>query len=324
MLTTLLDAALDATVVPGYTRIGSTLRRRWWDEIPPLDGRTALVTGATSGIGRAAAQQLAHLSARVVLLARDADRGRRTRDEIARATGSEDVGLVLGDLSSVASTRAAVEAVVATEPFLHVLVNNAGVLAPARRLSPDGLELTFATNVLGTFLLTEGLVELLAASAPARIITVSSGGMYTQRVDLGDLQTARGDFDGPAVYARTKRAQVLLTDAWARRLAPRGVVAHAMHPGWVDTPGVQTSLPRFHRALGPLLRSPAEGADTITWLAAAAEPGRTTGGFWHDRRRRAVHRLPTTRERPGDAERLHEACRRLAAERTPTSGSLHG
>ena len=166
--------------------------------------------------------------------------------------------------------------------------------------------------MVGPFLLTNLLIPLLEESAPARIINVSSGGMYTQRIRVDDLQSERGQFDGPTVYARTKRAQVILTELWAQRLAGTGVVVHAMHPGWSDTPGVRFSLPRFYKATRPLLRTPAQGADTIVWLGAAAEPGRSSGRFWHDRRRRPTHLLPWTRETPQERERLWAECVRLS------------
>src|SRR5581483_6823603 len=118
---------------------------------------------------------------------------------------------------------------------------NAGVMTERRELSADGIELTFATNVLGPFLLTNLLIPLLEESAPARIVNVSSGGMYTQKLGVDDLQSDRGQFDGSKVYARTKRAEVILTELWAEQLAGAGVVVHAMHPGWADTPGVRSS-----------------------------------------------------------------------------------
>lgn len=316
MLADVLDRALDLTVAPGYSRLGFALRRRAWPDrgatLPPMEGRTVLVTGATAGIGRAAAERFAALGARTVLLARDGGRAAAARAQIVAATGNPDVHVVPADLSSLTSVRDAVARITEQETALHVLVNNAGVMSPERRLSPDGIELTFATNVLGTFVLTEGLLPLLTRSAPARIITVSSGGMYGQRLRLDDLQTERIAYAPAAVYARTKRAQVVLTEAWGTALAGSGVTVHAMHPGWADTPGVRDSLPRFHRVLGPALRTPEQGADTIVWLGAAAEPARSSGRFWHDRRPRPVHLLPSTRGDAGDGERLVAACRALA------------
>ena len=166
--------------------------------------------------------------------------------------------------------------------------------------------------MVGPFLLTNLLIPLLQTSTPARIINVSSGGMYTQRIRVDDLESERGQFDGPAVYARAKRAQVILTEIWAKRLAGTGVVVHAMHPGWSDTPGVRSSLPRFYKATRPLLRTPAQGADTIVWLGAAAEPGHSSGRFWHDRRQRPTHLLPRTAETHQEREQLWAQCVHLS------------
>ena len=136
--------------------------------------------------------------------------------------------------------------------------------------------------------------------------------MYTRALVIDDLQTERREYDGPVVYARTKRAEVILTELWAQRLAGTGVVAHAMHPGWADTPGIAGSLPTFHKVTRPLLRSAAEGADTIVWLGAADEPATCSGLFWHDRRPRPTHRVPWTKETPEDRERLWQACSELS------------
>ena len=300
----LLDRALDLAIAPGFSKLGYAARRGGWAPVPRMDGRTVLVTGATSGLGEAAARAFAELGARTLVLARDETRGRRA----AEAIGAE---LVVGDLASLASTRAAARQVAERAPSLDVLVNNAGVMRRTRELSADGHELTFATNVLGTFVLTEALAEPLAA-AGGRIVTVSSGGMYGQPLDVDDLQTERRDYDGVAVYARTKRAQVVLTELWAKRLAASGVTAHSMHPGWAATPGVAESLPTFNRVMGPFLRSVEQGADTIVWLGAAPEPAQTTGLFWHDREPRPTHRFPRTREREGDRERLWTSLEDLA------------
>lgn len=313
MVATLIDRALDLTVLPGYTKTGYALRQRdWAEDLPSLTGRTVVVTGATSGIGRAAAQRFAALGARVVLIARSQERGERAAAEIRAATGNSEVAVVVGDLASLESVKAAAATIVEQEAAVDVLVNNAGVLPPARELSVDGHELTFATNVLGMVALTEGLLPRLVATAPSRIINVSSGGMYTAKLDVDDLQAEHGDFDGAAVYAHTKRMQVILTEQWGERLRPAGVVVHSMHPGWVATPGVETSLPRFNKVMGPLLRDADQGADTIVWLGAADEPLRTTGRFWHDRRTRPTHRVPMTREREEDRTRLWDAVHRLA------------
>jgi dehydrogenase/reductase SDR family member 12 len=164
---------------------------------------------------------------------------------------------------------------------------------------------------------------MLERSAPARIVNVSSGRMYTQKLRAGDLQSEQEDFDRPTAYVRTKRAEVVLSEMWAQRLAGTGATAHAMHPGWADTPGVRSSLPRFYRATRPLLRSPHQGADTTVWLGAAAEPAETSGGFWQDRRRRPAHLMPGTRETELERDRLWSQC--LALSSIPTNqGRSHG
>jgi len=297
-----LDRALDLTVVPGYSRLGYSLRSRWWDELPRMDGRAVLVSGATSGIGLAAATAFAGLGARVHLLARNAERGERARQE----SGAERVWDC--DVSSLRSVRDFVRRFRDEQRELHVLVNNAGLLPAERSLSVDGYELALATNVLGPFLLTGLLAPALEADAPSTIVNVSSGGMYTARLTVDDLQTERHSFDGAPVYARHKRAQVVLSEMWAERLRDKGVAVHSMHPGWVDTPGLQRSLPRFYKLMKPALRSPEEGADTIVWLAATK---RTGGGFWHDREQRPTHILRRTRETDEERARLWAECVRL-------------
>jgi dehydrogenase/reductase SDR family protein 12 len=256
---------------------------------------------------------MARLGASLRLLVRDAGRGEDARRRIAAVTGNEDVRCELVDMSLRRSVRACAERLLAADDPVHVLVHNAGVLPAERRETSEGLELTFATNVLGPHLLTRLLRERLVASAPARVLFVSSGGMYTRRLDVDDLQSRVGSFDGRVAYARSKRAEVVLAERWAEEFAGTGVVVHAMHPGWADTPGIKTSIPTFQRVMRPLLRTPAQGADTIVWLAAAEEPGGITGRFWCDRHMRATHRLARTHETAVDRDRLWHALDALAA-----------
>ena len=187
-----------------------------------------------------------------------------------------------------------------------------GGIVSERRRSPDGYEMTFATMVLGPFALTNGLAPLLQADRSAgnrgRVINVVSGGMYTQALHLDDLAMEREPYRGSVAYARAKRAMVVLTEEWARRWRDRGVVVHAMHPGWADTPGIAAALPRFHSIVGPRLRTADEGADTIVWLAASDDAQRSTGRLWLDRRPRPTVRLPGTRVSRADADRLWETC----------------
>jgi NAD(P)-dependent dehydrogenase (short-subunit alcohol dehydrogenase family) len=325
----LVDTLLDRTIAPGYTRAGIALRRRlpgWTTALPRMDGRTVLVTGPTSGIGEAAATAYAQLGARVVLLARNVDKAATTQTRIARAVHDRDparaaaLRTVRCDVSSLASVRAAAAELIATEDRIDVLLHNAGAMPPERAHTDDGVELAFATNVVGPFLLTGLLQERLERSAPSRVITISSGGMYAQRLDVRDPQSLAGAYRPATVYARNKRAQVVLGELWAARLRGTGVVTHAMHPGWVDTPGVRESLPAFHRVTRSVLRSAAEGADTAVWLGAAEEPARSTGRFWMDRRPRPTHLTRRTRETAADRARLWELCGALSGLELPLPG----
>jgi dehydrogenase/reductase SDR family member 12 len=314
MIGPLLDTILDRTVIAGYTRVGYRIRRGMWSpaEMRPMGGKVVLLTGATSGLGLAAAEGFARLGATVRLAVRSEQRGERARAQIVARSPGSDVQVDLCDLSDLKSVRHLAELLGGETGRLDVLVNNAGTMASERTLSVDGIELTFATNVLGPFLLTNLLLPLLEQSKPARIVNVSSGGMYTQRIHLDDLQMAGEKFDGPAAYARSKRAQVILSELWAERLRDTGIVVHAMHPGWADTPGLESSLPRFYALTKRLLRTPQEGADTIVWLATAARPARSSGGFWHDRRERPTHRVPWTKQTPQDHKLLWAECERLS------------
>src|SRR3984957_2061513 len=277
-----------------------------------MDGKVVAVTGASSGIGFAAAEGYARLGATVWIIVRDRERGERAGAEIAAHSGNDDIHVGVCDLSRLASIRSFAGRFPSRASRLDVLVNNAGAMTQTRELSADGIERTLATNVIGPFALTGRLTGLLRHSAPARIINVSSGGMYTQRLRVDDLQSAHGRFDGAAVYARSKRAQVILTELWAHRLAGRGVTGSAMPPGWAGPPGVRSSLPRFYRAARPLLRTPAEGADTIVWLGAAVEPALRSGLFWHDRRPRPVHLLRRTQETAAERASLWAQCVELS------------
>ena len=196
-------------------------------------------------------------------------------------------------------------------PELQALVNNAGVMPPERTRTDEGFELSFATNVLGPFLLTALLLPTLRRGAPSRVVNVSSGGMYTQRLQADDLQLEHRDYDPPAFYAHTKRCEVVLTELWAERLRGSAISVHSMHPGWADTPGIRTSLPRFRKLMRPLLRDADQAADTIVWLAGAPEAADRSGLFWHDRSPRPVHRVPWTRESEADRRRLWDECARI-------------
>ena len=310
------DAVLDRSLL-GYSVAGYQLRRRFrWPADPPptaLDGKVAIVTGGGAGLGKATAAGLIALGARVHLVVRNVAAAQLARDEILGLFPTAYIRVDECDVSSLDEVRRYASSF--TGP-LHVLVHNAGVMPAERSVSVDGHELCLATHVLGPHLLTRLLMPSLRGAETARVVWVSSGGMYSQKLDVDDLEYSRGSYRPTTAYARTKRMQVVLAEQWAHRLAPDGVVVHSMHPGWADTPGVAASLPGFRRATGPVLRSPEQGADTTVWLGAAYAPLKTTGRLWHDRAIRPVHYFPWTREAPGDAERLFALCDQLTEGRS--------
>lgn len=308
-----LDAALEVPVVPSFTLLGPVLRSRL-DGWRPLDdydltGRVVVLTGPTSGLGLAAAEQLSRCGASLVLVGRDRARTETVAGRLAELPGARPADVVVADMGENDAVRAAAAVIARRHPRVDVLLHNAGSLSPTRSLTSTGLEATVASQVVGPFLLTALLLPALRAAAPGRVVTMSSGGMYATGLTVQGLQMGERDYRGAEQYARAKRAQVTLTQSWAEAVPADEVVVHAVHPGWADTPGVRSSLPTFRRVTGPLLRTPAQGADTMVWLAADdGAPLRSSGQFWLDRRPRPLHRLPATR-RSDTAERRDELWR---------------
>lgn len=253
-----------------------------------MRGKVCLITGATSGIGQATAHALAQQGATVLLVARDPARGEATRAAIQAASGNDAVAVLLADLSSQASIRSLAAEVVARYPRLDVLVNNAGGLNGARTLTVDGLELTFAVNHLAYFLLTNLLLDTLKASAPSRIVNVTSEAQSNGRIHFDDLQGERG-YSSMRAYSQSKLANILFTYELARRLAGTGVTANCVHPGVVRT-GYGATGPAWMRgvivAARPFMRTPEKGAETVVYLASAPEVEGVTGKYFADKRER--------------------------------------
>ncbi|MDA0301387.1 MAG: SDR family NAD(P)-dependent oxidoreductase [Chloroflexi bacterium] len=329
-LPSVIDQLIEWPIVPSFTRIGCAVRRRVarWRPLETYDlhGRVALVTGATSGIGLATAEALAMMEAHVILLGRDAARTEAAHRELVARTGSQRFSTVIASMDDAAAVRRAAAEVIAAHPRLDILVHNAGALVGEYRRSPMGVEETSAAQVAGPFLLTGLLLDRLAAGAPGRVITVASGGAYLVPLTVSGLDPAPEAFDGGAQYARAKRAQITLAELWAARTPGRGVVFHSMHPGWVDTPGLAESLPRFRALLRPLLRTADEGADTIAWLAADDAGARGHGAFWFDRMPRASHRLARTRaaDTSQRRERLWAWCEETSGWSFASAGGTQG
>lgn len=294
-----LDTLMEASVVPSFTRVGYEARRRLehWSPLDGYDlsGRVMVLTGGTSGLGRAAALQLARCGATLVIVGRTAARNDEAVAEISSAAGSDAITQIPADMGDYDQVRGLAEQVLADHDRIDALIHNAGALSRHRREAPDGTEATVASQVVGPFLLTGLLLERLTNAAPARVITMSSGGMYTAGLTVAGLEMPDVDYQGTEQYAIAKRAQVTLNELWAERFGHLGVHFHALHPGWAETPGVQDALPTFSKMVGPLLRTPEQGADSLVWLAADDSPLTSNGGFWHDRRPRPIHKLPSTR-----------------------------
>ncbi len=276
-----------------FDRTGFRRHQRRFTPDPERDltGRDVLITGGTAGIGLAAARALATRGARPVLWARDPARGSRAAAEVSGTFTPVD----LGDLEAVAAAARGF-----APDALAAVVLNAGAMPLERRLTPQGHELVWASQVLGHLLLLRVLRGRGLLGPQTRVIWVSSGGMYAQQLDLRDLRRDRG-YQRHGVYANAKRAQVEL-NAWLAAAWP-DVPTAAMHPGWVDTEAVRVSMPVFRALTRPILRSTDQGADTIAWLVAT-ERTWPSGRFWFDRGAVPAHLSSRTRTRPGDAERL--------------------
>jgi len=250
-----------------------------------MGGKVALVTGGTSGIGKATAMALAAMGADVVMVGRDRERGEKAAAEIRAQTGAK-VDLALADLASQAEVRELAEGFKTRYDRLDVLVNNAGLVQSTRTESPEGLETTFATNHLAPFLLTNLLLDMLKGSAPSRVITVSSEAERWGNIDFDDLQSKKR-YRGFPVYGMTKLANILFTYELAERLEGTGVTATCMHPGAVNTRfGTNNRGPMtiLFRAFKPFMRTPEQGADTVIWLASSPEVEGLSGRYYADRK----------------------------------------
>jgi NAD(P)-dependent dehydrogenase (short-subunit alcohol dehydrogenase family) len=281
-----------------------------------MQGRVVVATGATSGIGEAAATRLAERGARIVFVARDPARAQATLAKLNKAAPGLEHRVHLADLSLMAETRRVAAEIATAEPRIDVLLNNAGAVFTRRMVTSEGLELTFALNHMAYFVLTQGLMERLTASAPARIVSTASAAHQGARLDFDDLQSSRS-FSTMGAYGRSKLCNILFTRELARRLAGVGVTANCLHPGVVAT--------RFGENAGgllgvmmPLVRrlsiSPERGAETIVYLAASPEVEGVSGLYFA----KCAPATPSSAARDdAAAARLWEASERLAGGTAP-------
>ena len=266
-----------------------------------MKGKVVVITGATSGIGQVAAEQLAGMGARIVLVARDKTRAQATLARLRQTGPGVEHSAHYADLSVISEMKRVAAEIAAAEPRVDVLINNAGAMFGSRQVTSDGLELTFATNHMAYFVVTHGLRDRLIAAAPARVINTSSDAHKGNRLDFADLQSAN-DYSGFKIYGRSKLANILYTRELARRLAGTGVTANSLHPGFVAT--------RFGDESGGMLSvgiklaknfaiSPEKGAKTIVYLASSNEVANVTGKYFYKCR----EATPTREAQDDDAAR---------------------
>ena len=249
-----------------------------------MQGKVVVITGATSGIGQLAAERLAGMGARMVLVARDKARGEAALARLRRRAPGAAHSIHYADLSRLAEMKRVAAEIAAAEPRIDALINNAGALFSSRHVTEDRLELTFALNHMAYFLLTHGLRERLLASAPARVVNTASDAHKRANLDLDDLQSANG-YSGFKAYGRSKLANILFTRDLARRLAGTGVTANCLHPGFVATRfgdqsgGFVSYAIRFWKKMFAI--SSEEGAETLVHLASAPEVANVSGAYFY-------------------------------------------
>ena len=284
-----------------FSAIGFRARAlRWGDTRWDFAGQVWVVTGATGGIGRSIAESAAAAGATVLAVA-------RSRDKLAALAATPTAGgriiPVVADLALVADTRRAAAEIAAHVAAqgrpVDVLVNNVGVLLDDLSSTAEGFETSYATNLLTHWVLTEALLERGSLGPRATVIEMSSGGMYNAPLTLPYMNMRDpAKYVGIYAYAVHKRGQAELVKYWHARHASSGRRFYVMHPGWADTAGVRTAMPRFRKILKSVLRDDAQGADTALWLAATHPDSATGGEFWFDRAARAAHAFPHTVESP--------------------------
>jgi NAD(P)-dependent dehydrogenase (short-subunit alcohol dehydrogenase family) len=276
-----------------------------------MQGKVVVITGATSGIGEVAAQRLAGMGARIVLVARDKTRGEAALTRMRSADTRISHSIHYGDLSRISEMRRLAVEIAAAEPRIDVLINNAGAMFGSRQITEDNLELTFATNHMAYFVLTQGLRERLLASSPARIVNTASDAHKGCTLDFDDLQSANG-FSGYKVYGRSKLCNILFTRALSRRWSARGATVNCLHPGFVATrfgDGSGGLLSRAVRLAKTFAISPEKGAQTIVYLASSPDVAGVTGEYFYECR----PATPTTEARDdAAAERLWIESAKLA------------
>jgi dehydrogenase/reductase SDR family member 12 len=288
-----------------FTAFGYRKAARNFESLSSQGGQKHIVlTGANSGLGLAAAHALAQLGANLTLIIRDRSQAQALQQE-CEERGAAQCRVIIADLALLQETQQAIDTLLSWAEPIDVLINNAGALFNQRLETTEGIERSTALLLLSPVKLMLGLRPLLELSSRGRVINVVSGGMYTQRLSMSWLRSGFANrYKGPAVYAQAKRALAIVTQEWHETWAASGVELNCMHPGWADTPGVQTALPTFRRWTQRVLRTPEQGADTIVWMAVSEQVAGISGAFFLDRKPRRWYLTEKTRERPTDRHAL--------------------
>lgn len=279
-----------------FTQLGYLSRRwRWSTFHPDFSGQHWLVTGASGGLGRELTRAALEAGATVTAAARDAKKLAILQKDFA-AIAAGRLRVETCDFSSVRETQSLIDRLTWHGQAIDVLMNNVGVLNHELVLTEEGYEASFVSNLLSHYLLTERLSALQLLRPSSAIINMSSGGAYTVPLRTALLNvTDSGQFNGVLAYAAHKRAQIALTEYWRGQYGQRGIDCYVTHPGWVDTAGVQRSLPSFRKWYRPILRNALSGVDTALWLAAT-RPQQAQAGIWFDRALRSTHIFSLTQE----------------------------
>ncbi len=280
---------------PDFSAIGYYARRPFWGRLDAdFTGQTWLVTGASGGIGRAIVLEAARRGAHMIAVARDQ---RKLDQLVAEAQGGGKVVPMAADLSLMSETADLVRRIQAGDYKVDVLVNNVGAMFHKHQLTPEGMELSYALNILNHYLLTERMIHNALLNAGGTVINMSSGGMYNTPLKVDILNVTDPErYVGVVAYGVQKRGQAELTRYWQDKYGVSNDLRfYVMHPGWTDTEGVKTAMPRFRKILRLVLRNGYQGADTAIWLAAK-RPQADPAGFWFDRKPRSAHAYAATRK----------------------------
>lgn len=307
-----LASVADKMVLPGMASFSAAGFKQASKNFEPISrnmhGKHVVVTGASSGIGYAAALRLAERGASLTLVMRNKQKAKDTVSELKRLTGNNTIKAEIADLSLLSDTAALIRRLKRRAEPIDALVNNAGALFDEQRDTDEGIDESLALLLLSPFQLMCGLKTLLIKANDARVVNVVSGGLYTQKLRISKLFAPDpSDYSGSVAYALAKRALMIATEELAQSWQEEGIAVNAMHPGWADTPGVEDSLPGFYKLTKKILRTPEEGADSIDWAVCATEASGLSGQLILDRAPRERYLIPGTRETHGQRNRLMQA-----------------